>query len=126
MIWAIDFDGTLCVDEYPAIGAPRPDVLDFAKRVRRAGDSLILWTCRIGDELTAAVKWCRDNGLEFDAVNDNLPECIDRYGNNCRKVYADYYIDDRALEIGMVGYYSSLVYGDYAEPPAEIAKEAAT
>ena len=42
MIYAIDFDGTLCFDEYPRIGAPRPDVLDFAKRIRRAGDRLIL------------------------------------------------------------------------------------
>lgn len=124
MIYTIDFDGTLCFDEYPRIGAPRPDVLDFAKRIRRAGDRLILWTCRIGDDLAAAVKWCEDHGLEFDAVNDNLPECVSRYGNNCRKVYADYYIDDRALEIDMVGYYSSLVYGSYEEPTHGITKEA--
>lgn len=126
MIYAIDFDGTLCLDEFPNIGAPRPDVLEFAKRVRRAGDRLILWTCRSGDDLTAAVEWCKDHGLEFDAVNDNLPEHIAQYGNNCRKVYADRYIDDHALEIDMVGYYSSLVYGGYAEPPTGITKEAAT
>lgn len=126
MIYAIDFDGTLCLDEFPNIGAPHPDVLEFAKRVRRAGDRLILWTCRSGDDLTAAVEWCKDHGLEFDAVNDNLPEHIAQYGNNCRKVYADRYIDDHALEIDMVGYYSSLVYGGYAEPPTGITKEAAT
>lgn len=126
MIYAIDFDGTLCLDEFPNIGAPRPDVLEFAKRVRRAGDRIILWTCRSGDDLTAAVEWCKDHGLEFDAVNDNLPEHITQYGNNCRKVYADRYIDDHALEIDMVGYYSSLVYGGYAEPPTGITKEAAT
>lgn len=123
MIYAIDFDGTLCFDEFPAIGAPRPDVLDFAKRVRRAGDRLILWTCRHGAELSAAVDWCKAHGLEFDAINDNLPDQVARYGKNCRKVYADYYIDDRALELDMVGYYSSLAYGDCAESPTGIANE---
>ena len=77
MIYAIDFDGTLCFDEYPRIGAPRPDVLDFAKRIRRAGDRLILWTCRIGDDLAAAVKWCEDHGLVFPRARD-LDDAIGR------------------------------------------------
>lgn len=35
--------------------------------------------------------------IEFDAVNDNLPEIIEFYGNNSRKVTGGYYIDDRIL-----------------------------
>mgnify|MGYP000428232184 CR=1 FL=1 len=35
--------------------------------------------------------------LEFDAVNDNLPEIIEFYGHNSRKISCDYYIDDRML-----------------------------
>ena len=45
--------------------------------------------------LEDAVSWCRKYGLEFDAINDNLPESIKCYGNNSRKVDADFYIDDR-------------------------------
>ena len=41
--------------------------------------------------------WCREQNLEFDAVNDNLPEIIELYGNNSRKITCDYYIDDRML-----------------------------
>ena len=41
--------------------------------------------------------WCRARGLEFDAVNDNLPEIIEEYGINSRKITCDYYIDDRAV-----------------------------
>ena len=37
-----------------------------------------------------------EHGLEFDAVNENLPEMIEWYGNDCRKVFADVYIDDKA------------------------------
>lgn len=44
-----------------------------------------------------AVEWCRQYGLEFDAVNENLPEMIKRYGNDSRKIHADVYIDDKAV-----------------------------
>ena len=30
-------------------------------------------------------------------MNDNIPESIEKYGNNCRKVSADIYIDDRSV-----------------------------
>lgn len=61
------------------------------------GDKLILWTCRENNELTAAVEWCEDNGLLFDAINDNLPEIIEKYGSNSRKISCDFYIDDKAI-----------------------------
>ncbi len=35
--------------------------------------------------------------LEFDAVNDDLSEIIEQYGNNSRKITCDYYIDDKAV-----------------------------
>lgn len=99
MIYAVDFDGTLCVDKYPEIGDPRPGVIDFVKSEQSRGAKLILWTCRCGEWLDAAVEWCREQGLTFDAVNENLPEHIALYDNDCRKVYADRYIDDRNILI---------------------------
>ena len=99
MIYAVDFDGTLCVDRYPAIGPPRQTVIDFVKRRRKAGDKLILWTCRCGEYLAAAVVWCAERGLTFDAINDNVNENKAAHNNNPRKVYADYYIDDRNFYI---------------------------
>ena len=47
--------------------------------------------------LADAVDFCSSNGLEFDAVNDNLPEITEKYGNNSRKISCDLYIDDRAV-----------------------------
>ena len=32
MIYAVDFDGTLCVEKYPGIGEPRQNVIDFCKQ----------------------------------------------------------------------------------------------
>lgn len=101
MIYAVDLDGTLCVDRYPEIGEPRPGVIDFVKSEQARGAKLILWTCRCGEYLDAAVEWSREQGLTFDVVNENLPEHIALYDNDCRKVYADRYIDDRNILIDL-------------------------
>ena len=45
---------------------------------------------------------CRLQGLVFDAVNEPLPEQIKRWGNDTRKIYADYYIDDKNMTIAQV------------------------
>lgn len=95
MIYAIDFDGTLCVDRYPEIGEPREEMISAVLDAQRAGDRFILWTCRVGERLEEAVNWSAAQGLTFDAVNDNLPDMIALHGKNCRKVFADGYIDDR-------------------------------
>lgn len=95
---AVDFDGTLCEDNWPGIGAPKTDMIEYLKERKMRGDKLILWTCRSGDLLDDAVDWCLDQGLMFDAVNDNLPELVERYGSNSRKIFADEYIDDRNFD----------------------------
>lgn len=108
MIYAVDFDGTLCIDQYPQIGEPRPSVIAFVKAERARGAKLILWTCRCGADLSAALEWCAERGLTFDAVNENLPEHIAKYNNDCRKVYADRYIDDRSIFIDLPNSYINL------------------
>lgn len=92
---AIDFDGTLWETDWPRLVRPILPVIEMAKARKAAGDKLILWTCREGAELDAAVEACRNYGLEFDAVNDNLPELKEQWGNNPRKVAADVYWDDK-------------------------------
>lgn len=95
-IYAVDFDKTLnLADKYPELGEPNMELIEFLKERRAAGDKIILWTCREGELLKEAVKYCNDYGLFFHAVNDNLPENIAYYGNNCRKVWVHHYIDDR-------------------------------
>ena len=93
---AVDFDGTLCYSEWPALGEPNKPLIERLKQWKKRGNKLILWTCRAGDALTSAVSWCHEQELEFDAINDNLPEIVEKYGNNSRKITCDYYIDDRA------------------------------
>lgn len=96
-IIAVDFDGTLCFSKWLECGEPNHALINYLKKWKSDGNKLILWTCRIGDALSKAVAWCQEHGLEFDAVNDNLPEIMEYYGSNSRKVTCDWYIDDRSL-----------------------------
>lgn len=95
-IYAFDFDGTLCENRWPEIGPAKPQAIEMAKRIKAEGNIIILWTCRVGERLAEAVSFCRGHGLEFDYVNENVPENIAKYGNDCRKIYANHYVDDKA------------------------------
>lgn len=99
MIIAVDFDGTIVEDKYPNIGKINPGVVKDLIRCKNKGDKLILWTCRTGKLLRQAVEYCKLAGLEFDAVNENLPETIKQFGGDTRKVYAHQYIDDRSINV---------------------------
>lgn len=98
-IIAVDFDGCLCVNRYPDIGAENELAISALLQKKEAGYKLILWTCRTGEKLNEAVRWCRKRGLIFDAVNENLPESIERFDADCRKVYATEYWDDQAIVV---------------------------
>ena len=49
--------------------------------------------------LEEAVEFCEKFGLRFDYINENTKENIEKYGNNTRKVFAHYYIDDKNMTI---------------------------
>lgn len=98
-IIAVDFDGCLCTNAWPRIGYPNMPLIENLIQRRRRGEKIILWTNRTGEKLEAAVHWCAEYGLRFDGVNENLPEAIDYFGNNCRKVFANEYWDDKAVSV---------------------------
>ena len=96
---AVDFDGTLFTENFPNIGEPKWRVINWCKKQREEGNILILWTCREGELLSKAVQACRDVGLEFDFVNENAAHRLEKYGNDCRKIGADIYLDDKAMNV---------------------------
>jgi len=101
MILAVDFDGTIASDRFPEIGEPLFYAIETLIEMRENGNKLILWTCREDNAerkyLTEAVEFCRQRGLEFDAVNENLPDSPFYEMGHSRKVYADFYIDDKSM-----------------------------
>lgn len=72
-------------------------LINHLTKRRKQGNKIILWTCRCGERLQDAVDWCKMYGLEFDAVNENLPEMIEKYGNDSRKIFYDVLIDDKSV-----------------------------
>ena len=75
--------------DYPVPGTPNYELIR-------------LYTCRENWDLGIALKWCYEHGLVFDAVNENLPERVELHGNDCRKIGADMYIDDKARTPEMI------------------------
>ena len=93
---AVDFDGTIVEHEYPAIGKVRPFAFQTLKMLQEKGHLLVLWTYRSGRYLDEAVEFCRQNGLEFYAINANYPgEVFD--DSMSRKIDCELYIDDRNI-----------------------------
>ncbi|MFO7670910.1 MAG: hypothetical protein R6W31_14740 [Bacteroidales bacterium] len=100
---AVDFDGTIVEHRYPAIGKELLFAFDTLRALQKQKHLLILWTYRTGKELDEAVEFCRQNGVEFYAVNKSYPEEVfdDLYSS--RKIEADLFIDDRNIG-GMLGW----------------------
>jgi hydroxymethylpyrimidine pyrophosphatase-like HAD family hydrolase len=96
-IIAIDFDGTIVEDRYPGIGEPLIFAIDTIKRLKQDGHKLILWTYRTGKELDAAVDFCKQQGIEFHAVNRGVLESDESETVHPRKIHADLFIDDRNI-----------------------------
>lgn len=116
MTIAVDFDGTIVEDNYPGIGKPRLFAFDTLKKLQEKGHRLILWTYRHGRALEEAVAFCKDNGVNFYAVNKSFPEeqFDDKYS---RKINADLFIDDRNFG-GMVSWgaiYQTIIGEEKAE-----------
>lgn len=92
MIIAVDFDGTIEKD-----GKPNMPLINRLWEEQRRGNTIILWTCRCGTKLYEALDFMIRFGLRPNYVNANTPEMIRKFGSDSRKVYADVYIDDKAV-----------------------------
>lgn len=102
IIYAVDFDGTLCENKWPEIGKPNIPLISFLKQEQEKGNLVILWTMREKSFLEAAVKWLiEEQGFTPDAINDNVLTMKYYYGNNPRKVFANVYIDDHNAKYGV-------------------------
>jgi hypothetical protein len=97
MIIAVDFDGVIVEDKFPDVGEPDMGLVGLLNKAYNKGHSVILWTSRVDDKLEAAVETCKKIGLSLTAVNNGDPGNVSQYGTDPRKIYADIYLDDRAL-----------------------------
>ena len=104
LIIAVDFDGTIVEDAFPKIGKPMLFAFETLKKLQNEGHRLILWTYRCGRPLEEAIIFCKENGIDFYAVNKSYPE-EEFDGEISRKIHADLFIDDRSIG-GFIGWTS--------------------
>jgi hydroxymethylpyrimidine pyrophosphatase-like HAD family hydrolase len=102
LIIAVDFDGTIVEDAYPKIGSTQLFAFETLRKLQSEGYRLILWTYRSGSKLAEAVAFCKENGIDFYAVNKSFPE-EDFDEKYSRKINADLFIDDRNIG-GFIGW----------------------
>lgn len=92
---AVDLDGTLC--EYdgwkgPAhFGKPIPGVVKALFELKKAGWAVVIWTTRRTDHALKA--HLEKHGVPYDFINKNP------FGppQGSHKIFADVYLDDRAV-----------------------------
>ncbi len=92
-ILALDFDGTIVEHKFPEVGELMPDAKATIKLLHEKGCRIIIWTCRKGPYVMRAGEFLLENGIPFDYINTNVPEI----NFTSKKIYADYYIDDKNL-----------------------------
>ncbi len=107
-IVAIDFDGVIVDECWPEIGPLVPGAVWAVQAIDRAGNWIVINTCRSGRLADEAKAFLVRNDIPFDAFNENLDHRSQRFGGDCRKISADVYIDDRNLG-GFPGWQATLI-----------------
>lgn len=96
---ACDFDGTIVESAFPDIGSPNSQVIGHLRRLYEdLKNVIVIWTCRTGEGLLLMREWLIENEVPFDYINRNP-----LFETGSPKIYADLYIDDRAVSLWEVG-----------------------
>lgn len=103
---AVDIDSTLLIGDYkyPELGKPNFPLIESLNRFREQGGVVIINSLRedtspLGNILTQALGYLKENGLVWDYVNDNDPNRVARWGGvNTKKIAVDFNIDDRNID----------------------------
>lgn len=97
LILAIDFDGTIAELSFPEVGAMKPNADKYIKKLYDEGHHIIIHTCRSGVYEGMAETFLKERDIPYHYINSNMPYLIEEYGQDCRKISADVYIDDKGL-----------------------------
>lgn len=98
MVFAIDFDGTCVMHEFPNVGADVPKAVETLRWIVEQGGKLVLNTMRSdhaeGSYLLDACLWFKRHQLPLYGINFNPTQSA---WTSSPKVFADVYIDDAAV-----------------------------
>lgn len=118
---SVDFDGMISYGTVPYPGVAASDInsklVGYLKAWQADGGVVILNTARRRSNGTVqpVLELLADEfGFHPDYVNQNIKEGIKKFGD-CRKIVADYYLDDR--NISKEDFYNLVEYGDILGAP---------
>jgi hydroxymethylpyrimidine pyrophosphatase-like HAD family hydrolase len=94
---AVDFDGTIIYENYPALGDPVPGAKEAINALFDMGHTIIINSCRSGPHEDLMREYLHTTGINYHHINENPAWRIEKYGLDCRKIGADLYIDDRNI-----------------------------
>lgn len=97
LILAIDFDGTIAKRSFPKVGELIEGADRVIRRLKERGHEIIINTCRTGKYEGLAQNFLDIHNIPYDYINSNMPRLIEMYKQDCRKISADIYIDDKCL-----------------------------
>lgn len=100
---AVDFDGVIVSEKYPDVGVLMNGAKETITDWHNAGHTIIINTCRVGDHAANAASLLHKESIPFDYFNKNDVLLIEKYGADCRKISADYYLDDKNFG-GFIGW----------------------
>jgi len=87
-VLAIDIDGTICTEERTferPLATPLPGAIEALKKLKRNGNTLILWTGRGWEQYRVTKDWLEKYDCPYDQILMGKP-------------VVDMFIDDRALQ----------------------------
>lgn len=96
-IIAIDFDGTIVESAFPGIGKIKKDASKYINLLYKEGYIILINTCRTGSYEGDVENFLQRCKIKYHYINCNLPSQIEFFGQDCRKLSADLYIDDKCL-----------------------------
>ena len=97
LVIAIDFDGTIVDLAFPKVGAIKQDAAKYINMLYDEGHEIVINTCRAGKYEGDAEAMLKEHGIQYHYINCNMPWMIEFYSQDCRKISADLYIDDKCL-----------------------------
>lgn len=119
---AVDFDGTIAhYRGYAGRGVfldPLPGAADALRQLQNDGWNIVVFTCRTEESELRA--YLQAHAIPFDAINASLDPEMECSG----KVYADVYLDDRAVTFRSWDAAKNAVETRYAELAADHALDA--
>lgn len=97
LVLAIDFDGTIAEQMFPLVGDMKHEADVYIRKLYDEGHHIVINTCRSGIYEGLAQTFLKEKGIPYHYINSNMPYLIEEYGQDCRKISADIYIDDKCL-----------------------------